>query len=276
MTQHELVVTRDGAPAVLDRDVGEVMHPGMGPLAEAECLYITPSALRARLSAADAAPDALVLLDAGLGAGTNAIAAWHAAQSLAEPCRPLEILSIDRTVGALELALQPPHAAAFGFEHEAELAARTLLDARFAQSPRIRWRLRVGDMLSELAHEPPASLDIVFWDLFSPRSDPSLWSVAAFTLLRRLCRPDATVHTYSGATTTRTALLLAGFAVGYAPPSGAKQKHSTVAVLDHRALAAPLDRRWLENTQRQSAGWPSDAPSDAAAIVGLMPQFAAQ
>jgi queuine tRNA-ribosyltransferase len=268
---HEVVFTRGGARAMLDRTSGEVMHPVVGPLVEAERLYVTPSRLASRLSAPGREP--LVLLDAGLGAGSNAIVAWRCSQALAPSARPLEIVSIDRTLAALELALQPEHAAAFGFEADAAVAARTLLAERRHQSARTHWRLRVGELLSELAHEPAESLDVVFWDPFSPRADAALWSVRAFTALRRVCRAAATVHTYSGATATRTALLLAGFAVGYGIAAGDKQKHTTVAAVRVDDLAQPLDRRWLERLSRSSAAWPADAPSDARSRVESLAQF---
>ena len=70
----EIVVTRGGARAVRDRATGEVMHPVIGPRAEAESLYVAASRLRERLHDSDSS--ALVLLDVGLGGGSNAIAAW--------------------------------------------------------------------------------------------------------------------------------------------------------------------------------------------------------
>ncbi|MGB8930823.1 MAG: tRNA guanosine(34) transglycosylase Tgt, partial [Anaeromyxobacteraceae bacterium] len=71
----DFVVTRDGAPAVVDRAAGEVMHPVIGPAVESELLYVTQSRLRDRL-AEGGGP--LVLFDVGLGAGSNALAAWRA------------------------------------------------------------------------------------------------------------------------------------------------------------------------------------------------------
>ena len=57
----------------------EVMHPVIGPLVEADALYVVPSRLAARLAqTSEADPTApLVLLDVGLGAGSNAVAAWR-------------------------------------------------------------------------------------------------------------------------------------------------------------------------------------------------------
>jgi queuine tRNA-ribosyltransferase len=125
-----------------------------------------------------------------------------------------------------------------------------------------------------LAQEPAASVDVVFWDPFSPRADPAAWSVGTFAVLRRVCRAGATVHTYSGATATRTALLLAGFAVGYGVAAGEKQKRTTLAAVRVEDLSAPLDARWLERVRRSSAAWPADAPSDALARLESSPQFA--
>ena len=38
--KHEVVRTRSGILAMRNLDVGEVMHPGVGPIAEAELLYV--------------------------------------------------------------------------------------------------------------------------------------------------------------------------------------------------------------------------------------------
>ncbi|MEY4582680.1 MAG: hypothetical protein RL701_7383 [Pseudomonadota bacterium] len=273
MTQHEVVITAAGARAVRDCEADEVMHPVAAPLHEAEQLYVGPSALRTRLESEPAAP--LVLLDAGLGAGSNAIAAFHAAHAhAAASARPLEIISIDRTLGALALALQPDHAPHFGFEGTAAHAATTLLANHAYRDARVHWRLRLGDLLEALTLEPEVSVDIVFWDLYPARLNAALWTVRAFTELRRVCRAGATVHTYSGATATRLAMLLAGFAVGYGPGAGGvKQKNSTIGAVQHTSLARPLDRRWLENTQGARAAWPADASSDAITHLQHLPQF---
>jgi queuine tRNA-ribosyltransferase len=273
---HEVVTTRGGARAMLDHETGEVMHPVVGPLVEASRLYVVPARVRERLRKVveqGSAPGPLVLLDAGLGAGSNAIAAWHVAQELVAPARRLEIVSVDRTLSALELALQPEHAAAFGFEGEAAVAARALLAGHRHEDARSCWRLRLGDLVEQLAQEPAESVDVVLWDPFSPRADPTLWNVRAFTALRRVCRPGATVHTYSGATATRSALLLAGFAVGYGAAAGDKQKQTTIAAVSVNDLQRPLDQRWLERLSRSSSAWPADAPGDAFARVSGAEQF---
>lgn len=266
----EVVLTRSGAPAMRDRRSGEVMHPLVGPLVEAERLYLTPSRLAARLQQPAERP--LVLLDVGLGAGSNAVAAWRLAATLPGRRRTLHVVSFDRSGAAMELALSPVHAAAFGLDGEVGEAARVLLADGRAARVHATWELRLGELPETLAAEPAACADVVFWDPFSPAANPELWRVQSFTALCRLCAEGATVHTYSGATATRSALLLAGFAVGAGEPIG-PGRVATTASTRVADLLRPLDRRWLQRLARSSAAFPPDAPADALERIRALPQF---
>jgi queuine tRNA-ribosyltransferase len=273
MLDCEVVLTRSGAPAIRDRCSGEVMHPLVGPLVEAERLYLSPSRLAQRLQQPD--ERALVLLDVGLGAGTTAIAAWRLASALPGRRRRLQVVSFDRSLAALELALRPEHAAAFALDGEAGDAARALLQHGSAVSAHAEWRLRLGELPGSLELEPAGSADVVFWDPFSPSANPELWSVQAFTTLRRLCTDGASVHTYGGATSTRSALLLAGFAVGVGEIIG-PGRFATTASTRLTDLPHPLDRRWLDRLGRSSAGFAADAPPDALERIRALPQFSGE
>lgn len=268
----EVVTTRDGARAMLDRRVGEVMHPVVGPAVEAPRLYCRPSRLGERLAAGGDTP--LVLLDVGLGAASNAIAAWRTSEALPPTARPLTIVSFERCLDPLALALRDEHADSFGLAGAAGQAAQALLRYGEHQTARTRWRLVTGELPDTLAHEPGAAADIIFWDPYSPRMNPTLWSVAAFAAVRRCCRIGATLHTYSGATATRSALLLAGFMVGVGEPTG-EGRTGTCAALRRDDLAHPLDARWLARLARSSAPLPADAPADALAQIAALPQFTA-
>lgn len=267
----EVVVTRSGARAMRDRATGELMHPVVGPLVEAERLYVTPSRLASRFGEPRADP--LVLLDVGLGAGSNAIAAWQLSEALPATARRLELVSFDRELSALELALHRSHAAAFGLEGGAGAAARRLLAEGRHESVRGVWRLCLGDLPGSFAQVREGAADIVFWDPFSPRANPELWTLAAFTALVPFCRQGATLHTYSAATATRSALLLAGFSVGSGPVTGAG-KRTTEAALGVGHLARPLERSFLGRLTRSSAPFPPDAPADALERIAALPQFA--
>jgi len=264
----QIVTTSSGAPAVLDRTVGEVMHPVIGATAESERLYVQQSRLRERLAAAG---PPLVLFDVGLGAAANALAALRAARELVGGGRRLEVVSFERELGALELAASDEGARQLGLDAPDLRAARALLATGRHEEPRLVWRLVPGNLLATLPAER-AEAELVFWDPFSPRHDGSLWSVAAFTALRRRCADRASLFTYSTATQVRSALLLAGFYVGAGDASGPKGQ--TTSATTHLAdLAQPLDRRWLERLQRSSAPWPADAPDAPLTQLLGHPQF---
>lgn len=285
----EVVVTRSGVIAMRDRASGEVMHP-MGPAVEAHAVYVSPSGLEARLSMRDAAgapgapgasrgpganePESpLVLFDVGLGAGSNAIAAWQVSESLPPSARRLEIVSFEHDMSALWLALETSHAEAFGLASPtAHAAASAVARDGHHSTARTSWRLCFGDVLVALAREPDACADIVFWDMFSRGVNPELWTTSTFRALRRVCRAGATVHTYNAATSTRSGLLLADFAVGVGEPTGDRGE-TTVAAVDLSALARPLDARWLERLTRSSAPFPTDVTDDSDARAAAHTQI---
>ncbi len=210
-----------------------------------------------------------MLFDVGLGAGSNALAARAVAEGLPASAARLAIISFERDLGALELALAHPDG--FGLDGEPGEAARALLADDKHESARVTWQLRRGELLDMLACEPTRA-DIVFWDPFSPRANPTLWTIAAFRTLRGVVGPRCTLFTYSASTATRVAMLLGGWAVGIGEPIGDKAQ-TTAAAVRACDLAHPLDRSWLARLGRPNAPLPSDAPPDAAAQVAAQPQF---
>jgi queuine tRNA-ribosyltransferase len=263
---HEVVRTRGGALAMRSLGAGEIMHPGVGPLREAELLYVAQSRLGERLRAR---AGELTLFDVGLGAGSNALAARAESERAPATAARLALVSFERDLGALELALE--HPAAFGLDGDAGTAARALVDSGAHASARTSWRLRHGELLDTLADEPSRA-DVVFWDPFSPRANPELWTVAAFSALRRVAAARCVLFTYSASTATRVALVLAGFAVGIGDAIGDKTE-TTAAAVCVEDLARPLERAWLSRLSRADAPLPRDAPADAVARVVAAPQF---
>lgn len=274
----EVVTLPNGVRAIRERACGEVMHPGSGPLVEAETVYVAPSRLGARLQEGG---EALVLFDVGLGAATNAITAWQVSEAQRPSARRLEIVSFERDLDALRLALEPENADALGLTKtgaNAHAAASALLEDGRHETPRTLWRLCLGDFPTALAQVPDAYADIVFWDLFSPRTAPALWTVSMFEALRRACREGATLHTYSASTSTRSGFLLGGFAVGVGDRTGNRDE-TTIVATRVEDLAQPLGEAWLGRLARSSVPFPNDVPNEplaraeALARVRACPQF---
>jgi queuine tRNA-ribosyltransferase len=247
---HEVVRTSEGALAIRSIADGEVMHPGVGPLVEAEVLYVRQSRLAERL-----ATGPVVLFDVGLGAASNALAA-HAATERAGG--RLELVSFERDLGALALALE--HGPDFGMDGAGMAAARELLAHGRHESAHVTWRLVRGDLLEGLAREE-ARADVVFWDPFSPKVNPELWTEAAFAAVRARAAARATLFTYSASTAVRAAMLLGGWAVGVGDAIGTKRQ-TTAAAVEVSDLVRPLPPTW-----------PRRLPPELQRPISALPQF---
>lgn len=257
MSEFELITLKNGQRAVRHKGHGEVMHPVVGPWAEANALYVDQVRLRERAVAADEAP--LCVFDVGLGAATNAAAvlsAWRACQ----PRRALELHSFEVDLDALRLGLEDREGFSYLEPWRAEL--EELISHGQVERDGLQWTLHLGDALS-LLPAVKAAPELILHDPFSPESNPTLWTPEVFAVLFGKARKDAVLATYSASTRTRVSLLLGGFFVGVGDPIGFK-KETTVAATRKELLARPLDARWLQRWERSSARSPyGREPNDA-------------
>jgi tRNA U34 5-methylaminomethyl-2-thiouridine-forming methyltransferase MnmC len=272
VSEFDRVTLKNGQRAIRHLPSGEVMHPAVGPWEEANLLYVRQLRLAERLSRPG---PALRIYDVGLGAATNAVAAIAAAQALGPArVRELEVVSFERDLDPLRIALGDPE----GFPYLVPFRAlvESLAAGQAVEARGLRWTLQLGDVREEL-ERAPGPVDLVYFDPFSPKANPELWTVEAFSHLRRSLKPveEGTVLvTYSGSTRTRVSLLLAGFFVGVGLPVGAKRE-TTLASTRLEALETPLDRRFLERWRRSSAQAPHGEalPADLEARLAAHPQL---
>jgi len=229
------------------------MHPSVGPWQEARALYVDQSQLSERLQR-EGPP--LCIWDVGLGAGTNAVAALTCARELGErQRRDLELVSFEIDLAPLRLALAD--AQGFPFLQPFSGAVNALLAGSGWSEARSHWQVHLGDAAQAWARAERRA-DVIFFDPFSPVSNPALWTPAAFAKLRAHAREDGdrcSLYTYSAATPTRVSLLLGGFFVGTGIATGMK-KETTVAATRRDLLARPLDEQWLKRWERSAAQAP--------------------
>ena len=241
--------------------VGETFHPVIGPVAEAEALYVRQLRLPER---ALAEADGLVLWDVGLGAAANVLTVLRALRG-ATPS--LTVLSFDHTLEPLRFARQ--EAAALGYFDGYESAVDDLLtrgEVRFQNGAQpVVWRVIEGDFPSLLHAETTADWPkphAILFDAYSPARNPAMWTLPLFRRLHDLLDPTraCALPTYSRSTMLRVTLLLAGFFVGTGHPTGEKEE-TTIAANRRELIDEPLDTRWLTRAARSTSAEPLTEPA---------------
>ena len=259
-TGYRLVKLANGSHSVHSLAHHETFHPVIGPVAEAEALYVRQLRLVERFQRHTSE---FVLWDVGLGAAANALIALRAAREL--PCA-IHVVSFDHTLDPLAFALQHCDELGYLAGYEAHLE-RLLRDHHCTfqdGAQRITWDMHLADFPTLLAQ--PAALTLakphaIMFDAFSPAKNPAMWTQPLFANLFRLLAPDrpCSLPTYSRSTMLRVTLLLAGFFVGVGHATGEKEE-TTIAANTADLLAEPLDRRWLERVQRSTSAEPMWEP----------------
>ena len=258
--RYQLVQLANGVHSVHSVTHRETFHPVIGPVAEAEALYVRQLRLveRRRAHAGE-----FVIWDVGLGAAANALTVLRALRSGAGRVR---MVSFDHTLEPLHFARQ--HHGPLGYFSGYENAVETLLEkqrAEFADGAQsVEWELHVADFPTLLTRPAAAALPkphAILFDAFSPAKNPAMWTRTLFTDLFRLLDPQrpCALPTYSRSTMLRVSLLLAGFFVGAGHATGEKEE-TTIAANTRALLTEPLDRRWLERARNSTSAEPMCEP----------------
>ena len=262
----------EGFASIRQISSGEIMHSRTPPMQEAHRLYIEQSDLAERLhiSADENADTAtpLVIWDVGLGAAANAMAAilCHEAQAAAGPVRPMHVISFENDLDPLRLAFQ--HNREFTYLRHSAIGG--ILDAGRWQSPHhagLSWSLVQGDFLAKMA-DAPAPPDVIFFDMFSSKTDGTQWTLDAFKKIFAACQSRAVeLFTFTCSTPIRAALLAAGFHV--AKGISTVDKLDTTIAFTPEAFRMPPSGRhellageWLGRWSRSGAKFPTDVPAE--------------
>lgn len=257
---YKIVQLANGTHSIHSLAERETFHPVIGPVAEAEALYVRQLRLRERLAQHTGE---FVIWDVGLGAAANVLTVLRETKGISSS---VGIVSFDHTIEPLKFAAS--HAEKLGYFTDFEAPVRGLIKngrIRFTNEKQsVNWDFHLGDFPSLLAHAlsrlptraVPAPHAILF-DAFSPAKNPAMWTLPLFSNLFRMLDPmrPCSMPTYSRATMLRVTLLLAGFFVGVGHATGEKEE-TTIAANAMELIDEPLGKRWLERVRNSRSAEP--------------------
>ena len=253
---YRIVKLSSGAHSVHSLAHHETFHPVVGPVVEAESLYVRQLNLAERFRSQQ---DEFVIWDVGLGAAANSVTVLRALHGI--PGK-IHLVSFDHTLEPLQFALQ--HTSALPYLVGYEAPCSQLIEHQqvsFQNGPqKVSWEMHLADfptLLTQPGAQRFAKPHAVMFDAFSPAKNPAMWTGPVFAGLFRLLDPNrpCALPTYSRSTLLRVTLLIAGFYVGVGHATGEKEE-TTVAANTMSLVAEPLDLRWLERVRRSSSAEP--------------------
>ena len=258
---YKIVKLASGVHSVHSVAHRETFHPVIGPVAEAEALYVRQLRLPERMAAHSGE---FVIWDVGLGAAANVLTVLRATRSAS--C-PLRIISFDHTIEPLQFALA--NAEILGYFNDYEKPVATFLRDQAQFNSRTPAAQLIGNFTSaiflrslsthSLIHPPsPSRLRTPFCSTPFPRRKIRQCGrrplFANLFRLLDLARPCA-LPTYSRSTILRVTLLLAGFFVGAGHATGEKEE-TTIAANTPELITEPLDAQWLRRARNSTSAEP--------------------
>lgn len=224
---HQWVETEDGSYTLHSERFDENCHSTSGAQAETQLHYLEGCCVAELLTQ----EHPLRLLEVGFATGLG----WRMTRDLAHrtPQSSLDFVSLEIDESLATWA-------------EPGLTRHEAQGLRWYEKTEDNARLRVliGDARATLplwSHRFPEKFHALYQDAFSPKRNPTLWSVEWFQLLGALAVPGARLSTYSASVSIRKALIEAGWGVTNGATFGPKRS-STRARWQESSSAEVLDQ----------------------------------
>jgi tRNA U34 5-methylaminomethyl-2-thiouridine-forming methyltransferase MnmC len=198
------IKTKDDSITFFNEEFDEYYHSLGGAIEEAFEKYVKPLEVK----------DGDVILDVCFGLGYNTYAALKSAKKL-------KIIALENDPKVLE-AMQK-----ITIDSEYEMVKKAAKD-KYYKDENYKIIVLLGDAKKTI-HKVSNKVDLVFFDPFSPKKCPSLWTVEFFREIYKVMKKNSKLATYSCARSVRDNLKEAGFKV-IDGPTIKRRGPSTIAI----------------------------------------------
>jgi len=204
-------LTEDGSFTFFSQTFNEAFHSHLGAKQEAFLKFAQATDLVTR-----AEQSSIRLLDVCYGLGYNTAAALEVIWTVNPDCQV--------TLCALELDITVPQAAISSplidiWSAPVQEILRAIAQQHHCATAALNATLLIGDARQTIQQLHPINFqaDAIFFDPFSPRRCPQLWTVEFFTLVTQYLAPTGKLATYSRSASVRSAMIEAGLNIGTIP-----------------------------------------------------------
>ena len=220
LSSPHIELTEDGSLTLFAPSFGEHYHSTHGAVQESLHIYIG-MALAERLCALRGADTPLRLFEVGFGTGLNALLTYQ----MAEAKRiPVHYYSIEKYPVASDVYEALHYEGATGPLDSAQ-ALHALHSAPWGEAVQLSPFFTLEKLHGDLTeYHFPEGLSVIYYDAFSPDSQPELWAEELFARLFAASLPEAILTTYCAKGEVRRRLQRAGFLVERLPgPPGKRE-----------------------------------------------------
>lgn len=204
-------LTADGSFTFFSQEFGEAFHSHQGAKAEAFLKFSQATDL-----AEKAKHDRVCLLDVCYGLGYNTAAALEVVWAVNPGCS-VQVYGLELDATVPQAAIAPPLLQTWSSKVQTILQEMALQHQ--CTTPTLSATLLIGDArqtIQQLA-EVGFQADAIFFDPFSPRRCPQLWTVEFFRRVAGCLAATGKLATYSRAASVRSAMMAAGLQIGTIP-----------------------------------------------------------
>jgi tRNA U34 5-methylaminomethyl-2-thiouridine-forming methyltransferase MnmC len=208
------IACKDGSWTFHNHDIGEAYHTPLGAAMEAREKFAAAVELESRAQKKN-----ITILDVCYGLGYNSAAALEIIHKENPDCSVHIIgLEIDKDIVIDAMQLPFP----FTPKEPFETLTKNYDDKEHSfnyKDARVTIIVLIGDA-KERIKEIKEQADVVFFDAFSPKKQPEMWTEQFFKDIYHVCKKNASLVTYSCARPVRDNMTQAGFIVSNGPVVG--------------------------------------------------------
>lgn len=261
LTPAHLSIDEQGNPFALD--FGDCYFSRAGGLAETRYVFLAGNHLPERWQQ----QESYTILETGFGTGLNFLATWYEWQQDPQRCSTLHYIALEKhpiNHSTLEQLLQWDELRPLALEllKAYPPLIKGLHHLVLAQG-RVRLSLYFAD-IAEALKELSVKVDTFYLDGFAPDRNEAMWSPAVLQHLAHLAKPNATLATFTAASSVRHHLQAAGFQVVKRKGFGKKREMITATLPTPPRIK--IDQPWFERTHSYYA--PKTATVIGAGLAG--------